>query len=123
VALDFLGKCILIKLSKMCTRGTLPQTEEKSPHAPSTPQSSTASLKKELDVGPYGAYNEAVLPPSDDMRKIVGDMLSMAGGVAAVLLQIAVRTTFLCPPLNPSYVIIESMNDHVRSEAARKSKY
>lgn len=41
-------------------------------------------------MGPYGAYNEPLLPPSEDMRDIVGDMLSMAGGTAAVLLQIAV---------------------------------
>jgi hypothetical protein len=75
----------------MCTRGTLPQMEENSPHAPSTPKSaSTLSVQKEADVGPYGAYNEPLLPPSEDMKRIVGDMISMYGGVAAVLLQIAV---------------------------------
>jgi len=47
-------------------------------------------------MGPYGAYNEALLPPSKDMKQIVGDMISMSGGTAAVLLQIAVgRILFL----------------------------
>jgi len=73
----------------MCTRGTVPQTEEKCPHV-SPPQSSpTTSIHKESDIGPYGPYNEPLLPPSEDMKNIVGDMISMYGGVAAVLLQIA----------------------------------
>jgi uncharacterized protein (DUF2236 family) len=48
------------------------------------------SGEKISDMGPYGAYNEPLLPPSKEMKNIVGDTLSMAGGVAAVLLQIAV---------------------------------
>jgi uncharacterized protein (DUF2236 family) len=43
----------------------------------------------EKPSGPFGAYNDPILPASDELRKIVGDMISMAGGVAAVLLQIA----------------------------------
>jgi len=75
----------------MCTRSTLPQTEEKCPSPPSNPQSSsTTSLTKKANVGPYGAYNEPLLPPSKEMKDIVGDFLSMSGGIAAVLLQIAV---------------------------------
>jgi uncharacterized protein (DUF2236 family) len=50
--------------------------------------------KAEADTraqGPYGAYNEPVLPPntSKEFAKVVGDQISLAGGLAAVLLQIA----------------------------------
>lgn len=86
----------------MCTQGTLFQTEEKYFHEPSTPQQSTVSIKLGRETGPYGAYNEPVLPPSEDMQKIVGDMISMAGGVAAVLLQIAVCYIFLPTLINSS---------------------
>jgi uncharacterized protein (DUF2236 family) len=55
-------------------------------HDPS-PKSSLSTPDEK--TGPYGPYNTPLLPPSDTMRKIVGDAMSMAGGVAAVLLQIA----------------------------------
>lgn len=76
----------------MCTRGaSIPTMEEKCPHPAGqqlpSPPSSTNSIKK--PSGPYGAYNDPILPASNEIRKIVGDMISMAGGVAAVLLQVA----------------------------------
>lgn len=76
----------------MCTRGTLPLTEEKNPHGhpPSpTTTSSDTSIKKDGKNGPFGPYYDPLLPASDDMKRIIGDMISMAGGVAAVLLQVA----------------------------------
>jgi hypothetical protein len=75
----------------MCTR-SLTQNQPIPPDHPSFPSpttSSTPSISNEKGIGPYGVYNEPVLPASEDMKKIVGDMISMAGGVAAVLLQIA----------------------------------
>lgn len=78
----------------MCTRSTLPQAEVERPQDPSTPESSPVTSLKGLSIGPYGPYNEPLLPPSKDMQNIVGDMLSMAGGVASVLLQIAVCKPF-----------------------------
>ena len=84
----------ILIISKMCTRGTMSQTEVKRPHGPSAPESSSVTSLKGLDIGPYGPYNEPLLQPSKDMQNIVGDMLSMAGGVAAVLLQIAVCKLF-----------------------------
>jgi hypothetical protein len=74
-----------------------PQTKGECARPCSPKASSTASLKNSaLEMGPYGAYNEALLPPSKDMKQIVGDMISMSGGTAAVLLQIAVgRILFL----------------------------
>jgi len=78
---------------KMCTRSTLPRTDEKCPHTSPSQISSTTSLEKKPEIGPYGPYNEPLLPPSKDMKNIVGDMMSMYGGVAAVLLQIAVCPT------------------------------
>lgn len=76
----------------MCTRGTIPQMEEKNPHTSSSSPpntSSNASFKKDDRTGPFGPYYDPLLPASDDMKRIVGDMISMAGGVAAVLLQVA----------------------------------
>jgi hypothetical protein len=73
----------------MCTRSTSPQTEEKCLH-PSSPSVLPTLDDSAHEIGPYGAYHEALLPPSEDMKKIVGDMMSMSGGTAAVLLQIAV---------------------------------
>jgi uncharacterized protein (DUF2236 family) len=67
----------------MCTRGATISSGE---HDPS-PKSSLSTPDEK--TGPYGSYNTPLLPPSDTMRKIVGDAMSMAGGVAAVLLQIA----------------------------------
>jgi len=68
-------------------------TEDKAPHPlalPSPPSSSSASVEKANPMsGKYGQYFDPVLPPSKEMKAIVGDMMSMAGGVAAVLLQIA----------------------------------
>ena len=52
-----------------------------------TPKSSLSTPDEK--TAPYVPYNTPILPPSDLMRKIVGDAMSMAGGVAAVLLQIA----------------------------------
>lgn len=69
-------------------------TEEKCPHSgvvshsPPTTSSST-SIKIEGKSGSFGTYNDPLLPASDDMKKIVGDLISMAGGIAAVLLQVA----------------------------------
>lgn len=58
---------------------------------PGSLKSSNPSSPVDLDEksGPYGAYHTPILPPSAEMRAIVGDAMSMAGGVAAVLLQIA----------------------------------
>lgn len=63
-------------------------TSSEHPGSPksSNPSSPVDSYEKS---GPYGPYNTPILPPSAEMRAIVGDAMSMAGGVAAVLLQIA----------------------------------
>jgi len=66
-----------------------------------TPNSTSASsLEKDLEKGPdyeiglttggiFGRYHDPVLPASRETKKIVSDMISLAGGSAAVLLQIA----------------------------------
>lgn len=83
-----------ITIAIMCTRGqVLLVTEEKYPHPgmtlPSPLTTSSNTSIKSGKPGPFGPYNDPILPASDDMKKIVGDLISMAGGVAAVLLQIA----------------------------------
>ena len=75
----------------MCTR-SLTQNQPIPPDHPFFPSpttSSTPSISNEKGIGPYGVYNEPVLPAREDTKKIVRDIISMAGGVAAVLLQIA----------------------------------
>jgi len=92
----FLSRYHSSTTAKMCTRGTAISTsiDSKAPlHPFSTPPSSSVSItdieKSSTGSGQYGEYFNPVLPASKEMRDIVGDTVSMFGGIAAVLLQIA----------------------------------
>lgn len=90
---DFVARILRFILPpKMCTRGQYQMSETKSPHDFTPPSSSNSiekSEKSSAGFGKYGEYFDPLLPASKEMRDIVGDGISMAGGVAAVLLQIA----------------------------------
>lgn len=83
----------------MCTRNMVqvPPSDKDAPESPFHDVSSSSSLEKpklsssttDAKMGPYGAYHDPLLPPSDLLKRIVGDGISMSGGPAAVLLQIA----------------------------------
>lgn len=64
-------------------------SELKAPHPLTPSTSSSTDEKPSPGSGKYGAYYDPVLPASKEMKDIVGNMMSMAGGVKAVLFQIA----------------------------------
>jgi hypothetical protein len=93
-----MGSCLSRKLfpsilkifANMCTRGitSIPSPVEY-PGSQKSSSKDSSSVEMDEKIGPYGLYNTPILPPSAEMKAIVGDAMSMAGGVAAVLLQIA----------------------------------